>query len=130
MSEYEGKVRLILKDMPLASHDLARPAHEAARCAGAEGRYWPYHDRLYQEQPRFSRADLVRYAVELGLDGERFARCLDERTFAAAVEADVAQARALGIKATPTFLVNGQVLEGAHPIETFRSVIDDALRRR
>jgi protein-disulfide isomerase len=130
MREYEGKVRLILKDMPLASHDLARPAHEAARCAGAEGRYWPYHDRLYLEQPRFGRADLVRYAVEVGLDAERFGRCLDERTFAETVEADVTQARALGIKATPTFLINGQVLEGAHPVESFRSAIDDALRRR
>jgi protein-disulfide isomerase len=130
MKEYSGKVLLVVKDMPLASHALARPAHEAARCAGAEGQYWAYHDRLYEEQPRFQRADLVRYAVEAGLDGERFARCLDERTFATMVEADIAQARALGIKATPTFLINGQVLEGAHPVETFRSAIDDALRRR
>src|SRR2546425_4662921 len=40
---------------PLAIHDRARPAHEAARCAGAEGRYWAYHDRLFEEQPRFER---------------------------------------------------------------------------
>lgn len=105
------------------------PAHEAARCAGALGRYWAYHDRLFEAQPRFEREHLLRYAVELGLDRERFGRCLDERTFGPEVETDLAQARALGITGTPTFLINGQMLIGDHPIETFRAVIDDALAR-
>jgi len=121
-------VRLVFKDFPLPSHKLARPAHEAARCAGALGRYWPYHDRLFAAQPDFQRDDLIRYAVEVGLDREPFTACLDERRFAAAVEADVAQARGLGIRSTPTFIINNRPLVGAHPVETFRSVIDDALR--
>lgn len=123
-------MRLVFKDLPLPFHALARPAHEAARCAGADGKFWPYHDRLFQEQPAFEREDLVRYAVDLGLDQTAFVRCLDERRFAAAVDADVAQARALGINGTPTFIVNGQKLVGAHPIETFRTIIDDALKTR
>jgi protein-disulfide isomerase len=123
-------VRLVFKDLPLRIHPLARGAHEAARCAGAEGRYWPYHDRLFAEQPRFERPDLIRYAEALGLDGEGFVRCLDERRYAAAVEADVTQARALGITGTPTFLINGRTLVGAHPVETFRAVIAEALGRR
>lgn len=130
MKEYEGRVRLVVKDLPLASHPLARPAAEAARCAGAEGRFWEYHDRLFTEQPRFEREHLVRYATDLGLDAARFARCLDERRHAGAVDADVLQARALGVKATPTFLINGRVLVGAHPIEAFREVIAEALRAR
>jgi protein-disulfide isomerase len=123
-------VRLIFKDLPLPSHDLARPAHEAARCAGAFGRYWPYHDKLFAAQPAFERADLLRYAAEVGLPREAFTRCLDERRFAAAVEADVGQARAIGIRSTPTFIVNGRPLVGAHPVENFRTVIDEALRER
>ena len=123
-------MRLVFKDLPLPFHALARPAHEAARCAGADGKYWPYHDRLFQEQPAFEREDLVRYAVELGLDQTAFVRCLDDRRFAEAVDADVAQARALGINGTPTFIVNGQTLVGAHPIDTFRTIIDDALKTR
>jgi protein-disulfide isomerase len=123
-------VRLVFKDLPLPFHAKARPAHEAARCAGEAGKYWPYHDRLFAEQPAFERDDLVRYAVELGLDRDAFVRCLDERRFAAAVDADVAQARTLGINGTPTFLINGRSLVGAHPVETFRSVIDEALRAR
>jgi protein-disulfide isomerase len=130
MKLYEGRVRLVFKDFPLPSHDLARPAHEAARCAGEAGQYWPYHDRLFAAQPDFERADLVRYAVDLGLDRERFTRCLDERRFAAAVESDVAQGRALGITGTPTFLINGQKLVGAHPVANFRAVIDEALAER
>jgi protein-disulfide isomerase len=128
LKEYDGRVRLVFKDLPLPFHDLARPAHEAARCAAEAGQFWPYHDRLFLEQPAFEREHLVRYAVDLGIDRAGFVRCLDERRFAAAVEADVSQARALSITGTPTFLINGRPLVGAHPIETFRSVIDDALR--
>ena len=72
----------------------------------------------------------MRYAADLGLDRAAFTKCLDERRFAAAVEADVAQAKALGISGTPTFLINGRQLVGAHPSETFRSVIDEALKSR
>jgi protein-disulfide isomerase len=128
LKEYDGRVRLVFKDMPLPFHDRARPAHEAARCAGEAGKFWPYHDRLFAEQPAFERDDLVRYAVELGVDRAAFVRCVDERRFAAAVEADVVQARAAGVTGTPTFLINGRALVGAHPIEAFRAAIDDALK--
>jgi len=121
-------VRLIFKDFPLASHDLARPAHEAARCAGEQSRYWAYHDRLFAAQPRFEREQLIEYAIHVGLDRERFTRCIDERRHAAAVEADVRQARVIGVRSTPTFLINDQPLIGAHPLENFRAVIDQALK--
>lgn len=111
-------------------HALARPAHEAARCAGAKGKYWEYHDLLFEEQPAFERADLLLYAVDVGLDREDFARCLDERRYAAAVEADVQQARGLGIDATPTLIVNGRAIVGAPALEEFRSIVSEALRGR
>lgn len=130
MKEYDGRIRLVFKDRPLASHALARPAHEAARCAGAMGKYWEYHDLLFEEQPAFARADLLVYAGEIGLDRAEFARCLDERRFTAEVEADVGQATALGILATPTLLINGRLIQGAPPIETFRAIIEQALRER
>jgi protein-disulfide isomerase len=129
LKEYDGRVRLIAKDLPLASHPQARRAAEAARCAAAEGRYWPYRDRLFAEQPRFAEAQLTAYAVELGLDGPAFARCVSERRFAADVAGDLAQARALGLRSTPSFLINGRTLVGAHPVETFRTIIDEVLGR-
>ena len=130
MNEYDGRLRLVFRDLPLPFHTLAPAAHEAARCAGESGRFWAYHDRLFAQQPAFQREHLVRYAVDLGADRTAFTRCLDERRFKAAVEADVAQARALGITGTPTFLINGRRLVGAQPIEAFRHAIDEALKAR
>lgn len=130
MEEYDGRIRVVFKDRPLAMHTLARQAHEAARCAGAAGKYWAYHDKLFAAQPRFRRADLLAYASEIGLDADAFTRCLDERRFAADVERDVDEAQALGINSTPTFLINGQRVIGATSLEEFRAVIDKALQER
>ena len=129
LQEYDGRVKLVFKDLPLPSHRLARPAHEAARCAGVAGKYWDYHDALFEAQPSFERDALIQYAAELGIDRDAFVRCLDGHRFASAVDADVEQARALGVSGTPTFLINGQTLVGAQPIERFRAVIDEALAR-
>ena len=123
-------MRLVYKDFPLPSHSLAMPAHEAARCAGDQGRYWAYHDVLFERQPRFERQDLVDYAINLNLDRERFERCLDGHQYRAAVEADFAEGGELGVRSTPTFLINGKPLVGAQPIENFRAAIDEALRVR
>ena len=130
MQEYDGRIRLVFKDRPLPMHTLARGAHEAARCAGAARQYWPYHDRLFEAQPAFGRDDLLRYATELGLDVADFTRCLDERRYAAQVEADVVQAQALGINGTPTFLINGRVVVGGLPLEELRAMVGDALKAR
>ena len=123
-------MRLIAKDFPLPSHRQARTAAEAARCAGAEGRYWPYRERLFAEQSRFAEDRLIAYAIEVGVDREAFVRCLTDRRFARDVATDVAEARALGVRSTPTFLINGRLLVGAHAVDTFRTVIDDVLSRR
>lgn len=129
LKEYDGRVRLVFKDFPLPYHDLAMPAHEAARCAGAQDRYWPYHDRLFDNQPKFEREQLIGYAVDLDLDRERFTRCLDDRLQRPAVQASLAEGRALGVRSTPTFFVNGGPLIGAQPVEAFREAIDEALQR-
>jgi len=126
-SEYRDKVRIVFKDFPLASHEGAIPAAEAARCAGEQGRFWEYHDLLFVAQPAFARANLLTYAARLGLPAEAFAACLDSGRYRAAVKADVAEGRAAGVRATPTFFVNGQRLVGAQPYEAFRDAIQEAL---
>ena len=80
--------------------------------------------------PAFRRVDLLLYATELGLDRDAFARCVDERRFAADVERDVAQAQALGVNSTPAFLVNGRRVVGAPSFEEFRAIVEEALRAR
>jgi protein-disulfide isomerase len=128
LQEFKGKVRLVHKDFPVPSHKGARPAAEAARFAAAQGLFWEYHDLLYLAVPDFSREDLVRYAGRLSLDRDAFTACIDARQFREQVEADVAEGRAIGLKGTPTFLVNGNVIVGAHPIEVFREAVRDALK--
>jgi protein-disulfide isomerase len=128
MAEYPGKVRLVFKDLPLAFHEHALPAAEAARCAGDHGRFWEYHDLLFAAQPAFTRADLEKYAARLDVPADSFAACLDGGRHRAAVKADAAEAHAVGVRGTPTFFVNGRRLVGAQPFEAFRSVIEQVLR--
>ncbi|PYM73282.1 MAG: hypothetical protein DME10_10500 [Candidatus Rokuibacteriota bacterium] len=128
LKEYRGKVRLVFKNFPLASHPGARPAAEAARCAAARGVFWEYHDLLYLPGTDFSREALIGYAGRLALDREAFAACLDARQFRDEIDADVREGRALGIPGTPTFLINGKPLVGALPIEAFREAIAEALQ--
>jgi protein-disulfide isomerase len=128
LQEFKGKVRVVHKDFPLRSHAGALPAAEAARCAASQGVFWEYHDLLYLAVPDFSREDLIRYAGRLSLDRDAFAACIDTRQFRKQVETDVAEGRAIGVRGTPTFVVNGTLLFGAQPIEAFREAIRDALK--
>lgn len=128
LQEFKGKVRVVHKDFPLRSHAGALPAAEAARCAGSQGVFWEYHDLLYLSVPDFSRDDLIRYAGRLNLDRDAFTTCIDTRRLRKEVEADVAEGRAIGIRGTPTFVVNGTLLVGAQPIEAFREAIREALK--
>jgi protein-disulfide isomerase len=127
-AEYGERVRVIYRDFPLDFHAGARPAAEAARCAGESGRFWEYHDLLFVAQPAFSRANLLTYARRLDLDVPRFAACLDSGRFRAAVDRDLEEGLGLGVRGTPTFFINGQRLVGAQPIESFRQAVDRALR--
>jgi protein-disulfide isomerase len=127
LAEFPGKLRVVYKDFPLPSHDRARPAAEAARCAAIMGRFWQYHDALYEAQPAFSPEALLGYGVKVGLDRDAFRACVDGQRGRDAVERDVAEGRAFGVTSTPTFFVNGRRFVGLHAIDTFREAIKDAL---
>ncbi len=129
LNEFPDTVRLVFKDFPLKFHAGAEPAAMAARCAGLHGRYWEYHDLLFVAQPAFARADLITYAVRLGLPREAFAACLDDGRFHDAVQADMQEGRAAGVSGTPTFFVNGLRLVGAQPLEAFRAAVKEALEK-
>jgi protein-disulfide isomerase len=128
LGEFPDTVRLVFKDFPLRSHPQALPAALAARCAGAQGRYWEYHDLLFVAQPDFARDQLLGYARRLGLDAGAFTDCLDSGRFREAVLADQREGRAAGVRATPTFFINQRKVEGVLPLEEFRAAIQQALR--
>ena len=127
MREFPGRIRLVFKDFPLDFHPGARPAAEAARCAGLAGRFWEYHDLLFVAQPEFARTDLLRYADRIGIERAAFAECLDSGRFREDLERDMSEGRAIGVTGTPTFFINGRRLVGSQPVEAFRELVRAAL---
>ena len=128
MRQYEGRVKWVYRDFPIASlHPQAPKAAEAARCAGEQGKFWEYHDLLFDSQAQATMVDFRRFADQLKLDPKSFGLCLDNGRHHAAVEADVQDGARLGITGTPTFFINGRVLVGAQPLENFRRIIEAEL---
>jgi protein-disulfide isomerase len=131
MRLYPQQVRLAFRDFPIANlHPMAPKAAEAARCAGEKGKFWEYHDLLFESQAKTTPADFKRFAEQLKLDADSFATCLDSGKYAAAVAADVQEGARLGITGTPTFFINGRLVVGALPLEMFQRLIDRELRSR
>ncbi|HEU4340435.1 MAG TPA: DsbA family protein [Candidatus Binatia bacterium] len=128
LSRYNGKIRVVHKDLPLDSiHPQARPAAEAARCAQEQQKFWDYHDKLYASAPHLAAADLKTYAKEVGLDLGLFERCLNAGKYKELVQNNLMQGAKLGITGTPTFFINGREVSGAQPIEAFTTIIDEEL---
>jgi protein-disulfide isomerase len=100
-----GKVRYLVRDLPLDVHEQAFAAAEAARCASAQGRYWPMRDKLIDHSRRLSAGTYRTLAAELGLAGPAFESCLADHRTAAAIRADMSLAAAAGIDRTPAFVI-------------------------
>jgi protein-disulfide isomerase len=129
MARYPEKVKWVFRDFPIATlHPTVPKAHEAARCAGEQGKFWEYHDLLFERSPSHSPDQLKQYARELTLDGPAFTRCLESGKHQAEVDQDVQEGTRLGVTATPTFFINGRLLSGAQPIAVFRKLIESALK--
>ncbi|MET8565969.1 Na+/H+ antiporter NhaA [Streptomyces flaveolus] len=125
-----GDVRYVWRNLPLTDvHPHAQLAAEAAEAAALQGRYWQMHDLLLDHQGALDQADLRRYATDLGLDLERFAR--DMRTGAGAlrIAEDVESADLSGVAGTPTFFVNERRHEGPYDIESLSAAVRAARER-
>ncbi len=122
-------VRLVHRDLPLDNvHPHAREAHEAARCAEAQGRFWPYRELLFAGEPKTGDA-LKESARAANLDLAAYDRCIAGGSGRTAIEADLADAKRLGVKTTPTFFVNGRELEGPPTLDAFAAAIRTSLPR-
>jgi len=130
-----GKVRFIVRDLPLSFHSNARPAAEAVHCAGEQGHFWPMHTGLLAKDADLSPQGLEARASSLGVDLPRFRKCIAANKYESAIAANSAQADVLGIRGTPAFVVgaaahgklDGVLLEGALPYDTFRMILEALL---
>lgn len=126
---YGSRLRFVFKQLPLAMHEHASSAAEAALCAGQQGKFWEMHDWLFSNQQQLAPDAIRAAAPELKLDAVAFGACLDQKTFAGKVAEDMKLAESLGIAGTPAFLINGRFVEGAQPLEVFEDIINDELAR-
>jgi len=110
--QFPNQVSLVYKDFPLPMHPLAARAAEAARCAGAQGKFWEFHDSLFQSK-RLQKSDLKDQARTLKLDGARFDQCLESGEQIAVVKKDAQEAQRLGLQGTPSFFINGHFMSGS-----------------
>jgi protein-disulfide isomerase len=134
LEAYGDKVYYVWHDYPLGFHPNAIPAALAARCAGEQGKYWEMHDQLFLTQGTWSEQEdpqgtFTQQAKDLGLDAEKLTQCLEQEQGKGQIETDLKLGRDVGIRATPTFFINGQKLEGAQPFEEFQAIIDQALNQ-
>jgi len=128
MKEYQGKVRVAWRDLPLPFHPNAMPAAIAARAAGDQGKFWEMHDKIFADQAHMDRETYEKYAQELGLNMGKFKAALDGQKGKEAIEADAAAGNKIGARGTPAFFINGKFLSGAQPFESFKAKIDEELK--
>lgn len=128
LSNNKNKFRLAYRHFPLPSHVHAAKSAEAAECAGEQGRFWEMHDMLFANQ-YLEKDDLERYASEVGLDTSRFVTCLESGRFVDKVNADIKAGKSYGVKAVPTFFINGRVIPGAYALEVFQRILDDEWKK-
>jgi protein-disulfide isomerase len=129
-AKYGDKVRVVWKDFPLTSiHPQAFKAAEAGNCAREQGKFWEYHDRLFTNQQALQPEFLKKYAADAGLDAAKFNACLDTAKYSDRVQEQMGVGTGLGVASTPSLFINGRLIAGAQPYETFVSIIDEELER-
>jgi protein-disulfide isomerase len=122
-----GKLRFIVRDLPLQFHSSALPAAEAAHCAGEQGKFWEMHHALLTGDDPLADGGIDRRATQLGLDLERLHACTRANRYESAIARNIAAANALNVNGTPAFVLGrmanggleGQLVSGAQPYAEF-----------
>lgn len=123
-----GKVKFVYRDFPLSFHPYAKKAAEAAECAHEQGKFWEFHDKIYENQNTLNNESLKQYAIDLGLNKDQFNTCLDTGKMSQEVMKDLQDGSSYGVTGTPAFFINGTKLVGAQPYEAFQRIIEQELK--
>ena len=127
--KYGDKVRVVFRQFPLSFHPNAQKAAEASLCALDQGKFWEMHDAMFGNQNALAVDQLKAKAAELGLNADKFNKCIDSGEKAAAIQADQKAGAEAGVSGTPAMFINGRFINGAVPIDQITPVIDDEIRR-
>jgi protein-disulfide isomerase len=130
-ASFGDQVRVVYRHFPLTGiHRHAQKAAEASLCAAEQGKFWEYHDLLFQEQQKLAVGDLEEKARRVGLDVPRFASCLGEGAMVERVRRDAEAGSQAGVTGTPALLVNGRLIEGAVPYEQLAQAVQEEVDRQ
>ena len=124
-----GKVKMVFRDYPLPFHPNAEPAAEASECAHEQGKFWEYHDALFENQQNLGTELYLQLAEKLKLDTNKFKQCIESGKYKQEVQDDFSYGSQVGVSGTPTFFVNGIMLVGAQPYQAFQQVIEAELKK-
>jgi protein-disulfide isomerase len=129
--KYGNKVKIAFKNFPLPFHNHAEQAAVAGLCANEQSSdlFWKMHDEMFANQDSLDTEGLKKMAKKIGAKGEAFDKCLSENRHLAQAKTDMDDGRKVGVKSTPTFFINGQLINGAQPLEVFTEIIDEELSR-
>jgi protein-disulfide isomerase len=130
-TRYGDLIQFVYRDYPIFGEPSVLSGM-AAECAGDQGQFWPYHSLIFDNSSLpaplpLEYASFLTWAQQLELDTDQWATCMNDPATRQEIELDFAAGRTWGITGTPTFFINGQILVGAHPIETFIEFIDREL---
>ncbi len=125
--KYPGKVRVVFRQFPLSFHPNAHMASQAALEATKQGKFWEFHDLMFQNQRALTRQDLEKYAGQLKMDMKAFKKALDDKSYAAAVDADMKMGAEVAVQGTPTMFLNGKRVSNPTSIEVVSAMVDEAL---
>ena len=127
--ELGPRLRFVFRNFPLNTiHAHAGVAAQAAEAAAAQGRFWEMHDLLYEHQQDLGEADLLHYALTLGLEPYRFEADLSSEIFARKVSDDFRGGVRSGVNGTPTFFINGARYAGPHDYDSLKAALERAAR--
>lgn len=126
LERYRDEVRLVFKHLPLEGHRNSMPAARAAHCACEQERFWQFHDALFGAK-ELSPAVFTQIANELGLGLPKFQQCLNAEQSRAAIVKDLETSRLLSIESTPSFVINGKLIQGALSFADFQKIIEQEL---
>jgi protein-disulfide isomerase len=133
-----GKIRFILRDLPLDFHPFALKAAQSVHCAGDQGKYWEMKELVFKNQSNLDADALAGYAKDVSINVDTFKSCMAAGNHLKAISDEAKYAASLGINGTPTFVlgkvvgdsVEGKVIVGAQPLEVFEAAIKDMLEKR
>jgi protein-disulfide isomerase len=129
MQRFPERIRFAFRHYPLVEvHPHAQLAAEAAECAGAQGKFWPMHDLLFEHQLHLQQTRLHGYAEQLRLDMTRYTAEIDDHVYLQRVHEHQDSARASGVRGTPAFFVNGKLHDVSFGMQKLFDAVEAALK--